>query len=229
MGIGRVTAGQTNCYFLRGREGVILVDVGPPGALPTIQAGAARLGIEPMEIVLILITHAHLDHYGAVNEVQGWCGAPIGAHPEAPNQSRDRRKALPPAQTIRGSLIRWLYLLLSPLFPVVPLEADVLMRDGDSVAAYGVDASIVGVPGHSSDSIGLLTADGEALVGDLLVNYAVPSRPMYMWDRAQWEQSFRRIAALEPRMVYVGHGEPFEGTKLDRVYPARYQLRWWVR
>jgi hydroxyacylglutathione hydrolase len=229
MEITRITVGETNNYLLRGEEGVVLIDAGPPGAASAIMVGATANGIRPEEVRLILVTHAHLDHYGAVKAVQEWCGAPVAAHPDAPGQSRDRWAALPPAQTVRGSLIRWLYLFLSPLFPVISLEADVFLGEGHSLAAYGVDARIVALPGHSQDSLGLVTAEGEAFVGDLLVNYTVPSKPIYLWSQDAWQGSYRRLQALEPRMIYVGHGEPFSGAKLDRVYPARYQLRWWVR
>ncbi len=229
MEITRVAVGETNNYLVRGQEGVVLVDAGPPGAASAIMVAATANGVRPEDIRLILVTHAHLDHYGAAKAVQEWCGAPVAAHPDAPEESKSRRKALPPAQTVRGSLIRWLYLLLSPLFPVIPLEADLSLAEGDSLAPHGLDAQTVALPGHSRDSVGLVTAEGEAFVGDLLVNYTVPSKPMYLWSLDAWQQSYQRLQALAPRMIYVGHGEPFTGAKLDRVYPARYQLRWWVR
>jgi glyoxylase-like metal-dependent hydrolase (beta-lactamase superfamily II) len=85
------------------------------------------------------------------------------------------------------------------------------------------------LPGHSPDSLGIITEEGDVFVGDLFVNYAVPSQPVYLSDRGAWRQSYERVQALQPRMVYVSHGEPFAGKKLDHIYPARYQLRWWVR
>ena len=52
---------------------------------------------------------------------------------------------------------------------------------------------------------------------------------MYLSDRDAWQQSYRRVRELCPRMVYVGHGEPFPGDQLEHIHPARYQLLWWVR
>ena len=229
MEITRITVGETNCYLLQGQGGTILLDAGPAGAAPAIMVGATSNGIRPEDIKLILITHGHLDHYGDAKAVQQWCGAPIAAHRDAPGASQRARNAVPPAQTVRGSLIRWLYLLFSPLFPVLPLQADLLLDDGDSLSEYGVEARIVSVPGHSPDSLAVVTAEGDAFVGDLLVNYTVPSEPIYLWNREAWTQSYERIRELEPRRIHVGHGEPFNGDKLARIYPARYQLRWWVR
>ncbi|TEU18100.1 MAG: MBL fold metallo-hydrolase, partial [Anaerolineales bacterium] len=56
------------------------------------------------DVRLILVTHGHLDHYGSAAEVKAWCSAPMAAHPGEREYSRDRRNALPPAQTLRGSL-----------------------------------------------------------------------------------------------------------------------------
>jgi hydroxyacylglutathione hydrolase len=229
MLIERIEVGPTNCYLVRGEAGVILMDPGPPGGATTVVSGVEKAGIQPEEVRLILVSHGHLDHYGAAPEVKAWCGAPVAAYPGEPAFSQDRRNALPPAQTLRGSLVRWLYLLYTPLAHFAPLEADLLLDDGADLVPYGVDARTLLVPGHSPGSLAVVTEERDALVGDLFVNYAVPSQPIYLSDREAWQKSYRRILAFEPRMVYVGHGEPFPGDQLAHIHPARYQLRWWVR
>jgi hydroxyacylglutathione hydrolase len=228
MHIHRILVRETNCYLLRGEGGVVLIDPGPPGGAPMVIAGAEAAGIHPDEIRLILVTHGHLDHYGGAAEVKAWCGAPVASSPAEPEFTQKRRNALPPAQTLQGSVLRWFYLLLSPLTHLTPLEADLLLDAGTDLAPYGVKAETVLLPGHAPGSLGVITPEGDAFVADTLVNYTGPSQPIYLSDREAWRQSCERIRALEPRMVYVGHGEPFPGDKLDRIYPARYQFRWWV-
>jgi glyoxylase-like metal-dependent hydrolase (beta-lactamase superfamily II) len=229
MFIHRIAVHETNCYLVQGAEGTVLIDAGPHGAAKKIIAGTKAAGVSPQDIRLIFVTHGHLDHYGAAGEIKAWCGAPVAAYHSEPFFSQDKRNALPPAQTLRGSIVRWLYLLLSPLFPFAPLEPDILLDDSADLSPYGVDARTILVPGHSLGSLAVVTIEGDAFVGDLFVNYAVPSQPIYLSDRKAWQQSYERIRALEPRMVYVGHGEPFPGSRLERIYPARYQLHWWVR
>jgi glyoxylase-like metal-dependent hydrolase (beta-lactamase superfamily II) len=207
----------------------VLVDPGPSGGAETVIAGATAAGVGPGDVRLIFVTHGHLDHYGAAGEVQAWCGAPVAAYPGEPEFSRDRHNALPPAQTLRGTIVRWFYLLLSPLAQFAPLEADVLLRQDADLSAYGLAGRTVLLPGHSPGSLGIATAGGDAVEGDLLVNYVAPSQPLYLSDAQAWQDSLERLRALAPRRVYVGHGEPFSGQALDHIYPARYQFRWWVR
>jgi glyoxylase-like metal-dependent hydrolase (beta-lactamase superfamily II) len=227
--IRRIEVRETNCYLLRGEGGVALIDPGPPGGSATVIAGAEKDGIRPEDVRLILVSHGHLDHYGAAAGMKAWCGAPVAAHREAPAFSQARGNALPPAQTLRGSIFRWSYLMFASLAEVTPLEADILLSDGEDLPGYGIQARVLHVPGHSPGSLAVITPGGDAFVGDLFVNYSVPSQPIYVADRGAWQQSYERILALGPRMVYVGHGEPFPGEKLQDLRPARYQLRWWVR
>jgi len=229
MIIRRIAVRETNCYLLRGESGTVLIDPGPPGGAAAVAAHAAVAGIGPEDVRLILVTHGHLDHYGCAAEVKTWCGAPVAAQRGEPAFSRDRRNALPPSQTLRGSVIRSIYLGLSPLARFRPLEADLLIDEGADLSAYGFDGQVLLVPGHSPGSLAVVTAGGDAFVGDLFVNYAVPSQPIYLSDRQAWERSLERIRELHPQMVYVGHGEPFPGERLGHIYAARYQFRWWVR
>jgi glyoxylase-like metal-dependent hydrolase (beta-lactamase superfamily II) len=228
MHIERIVIRETNCYLLRGESGTIVIDPGPPGGAAAVAAGLARAGVKPVDVRLILVTHGHIDHFGSAAGVKALCGAPVAAQRDVPALSRERRNALPPAQSLRGSLIRWAFLLLSPVARYLPLEADVLLDEGDDLTTYGTDCRVLLVPGHAPGSLALLTPEHDAFVGDLFVNYTVPSQPLYMPDRRAWQQSYARVHDLSPRMVYVGHGEPFAGDKLERIYPARYQFRWWV-
>jgi hydroxyacylglutathione hydrolase len=229
MIVERIQARETNCYLLRGAGGTVLIDPGPPGAAEVVIAGVEAAGVRPAEIRLVFVTHGHLDHYGAAPEVQAWCGAPVAAGAGEPEFSCERRNAVPPAQTLRGSIVRWIYLLLALRRPHAPLQADLVLEDDADLGQYGLEARTVLLPGHSPQSLGVWTAEGDLFVGDLLVNYTAPSQPIYLMDEAAWRQSLALARALAPRQVYVGHGEPFASQALDHIYPARYQFRWWVR
>jgi glyoxylase-like metal-dependent hydrolase (beta-lactamase superfamily II) len=164
-----------------------------------------------------------------VAEIEAWCGTPVGAFAGESEFSQDRRNALPPSQTLRGSLVRWLYLLLSPLARFAPLEAEPPLDDGADMAPYGVDTETVFLPDHSPGSLGILTANRDLFVGELFVNQSVLRQAIDLSDRDAWERSYERDRALEPRMVYGGEGASSGGAILSPIGPARYQLPWWVR
>jgi len=73
---------------------------------------------------------------------------------------------------------------------------------------------VIPVPGHTPGSIAILLDSGEAIVGDIAMRMIgrskKPGRPILAWDLALNEESVRRLAALNPRLVYSGHGGPFQ-------------------
>lgn len=93
-------------------------------------------------------------------------------------------------------------------------EPDVLLEDEQDLSAYGLDARVVHLPGHSSGSIGILAGDGDLFCGDLLVNVMRPSLHYYIDDVAQAHESIRKLSGLGVQTVYPGHGKPFPASEL---------------
>ncbi len=58
--------GLVNCYFVKETDGITLVDTGLPGSGDDILACARVFG---GEINRILLTHAHLDHIGSLDDL----------------------------------------------------------------------------------------------------------------------------------------------------------------
>ena len=93
-------------------------------------------------------------------------------------------------------------------------EPDVFLEDEQDLSAYGLDARVVHLPGHSSGSIGILAGDGDLFCGDLLVNVMRPSLHYYIDDLAQAHESIRKLRGLGVETVYPGHGKPFPSSEL---------------
>ena len=58
-------------------------------------------------------------------------------------------------------------------------KSDLYLRDGQSMDAYGLDAKVLHLPGHTKDSLGILTADGAFFAGDNLTNNPKPDIAVY--------------------------------------------------
>ena len=113
-----------------------------------------------------------------------------------------------------------LIIFLSSRMKNLPLEAftpDVLLTDGQSLAPYGLDASILSLPGHSKGSIGVLLADGSLFCGDLLMNIFQPNIHFMVDDSADLAASLEKLRRLPVKTVYPGHGKPFPFARLKRT------------
>ncbi|MBA3743350.1 MBL fold metallo-hydrolase [Sporichthya sp.] len=72
-----VPLGISNAYLWHDAAGTILIDSGPPGSAPAIQAAMSELGLPREELRRIVLTHFHDDHAGATAELAAWSGASV--------------------------------------------------------------------------------------------------------------------------------------------------------
>ena len=194
----RVDLAYVSAFVLvRGREAAV-VDTGFGGDADADRIGAALDDARPGwdGVRHVVITHAHPDHFAGLAEVASraaraalYAGsADLGeiAHPPGPPGGR---------LTSDDSYVRRLR----------------AVGDGDEVLGM----QVVATPGHTPGHIALFDADSAVLVaGDALLNTAdgvlSGSHPLISVDAAAAADSVRKLAALEPRIILVGHGPPVE-------------------
>ena len=82
MKMHTITLGITNCYLIEARDGYIMVDTGQQRRGKKFLQAIRQRGIQPGDIKLIIITHAHFDHVGSLAAIQGYCQCPIMMHPQ---------------------------------------------------------------------------------------------------------------------------------------------------
>jgi hydroxyacylglutathione hydrolase len=80
-----------------------------------------------------------------------------------------------------------------------------------------LDAKVLHIPGHSTGSIGILTAGGDLFCGDLFVNVTKPVKHSIIIDVAAFNASVERLKNLFVNKVYPGHGKPFPGNSLQTI------------
>ncbi|NOK61795.1 MAG: Glyoxylase or a related metal-dependent hydrolase, beta-lactamase superfamily II [Chloroflexi bacterium AL-W] len=197
-----------NAYIIKG-ERTILIDTGGAGKTVPILKILKKYDIRPKDISLILHTHGHTDHCGSTRELHQHLHAPSAIHYLDADMVRSGRNNLLVPTSICARFIR-------PFVnqPVQGFEPDILIDQEIALHDYGVAGRILFTPGHTPGSITLLTDDGKAIVGDLLMGGMLggtlfPHQPRYHYfadSLTQVRSSIAKVLGYQPSDIYVGHG-----------------------
>lgn len=184
LGVGRL---QTNCYILDdGAGGCAVVDPGDD-AESIIEAVGGR------PISLVLVTHAHFDHVGALDEVAflsrgGWVASVLDA------DSLDAPCA-PGARDFGFSVH-------------VASKPSRTLSDGDVVEAGALRFRVLSCPGHTPGGVAYVEESRRlVLTGDTLFAGSAGRTDLKGGDAHLLARSLSRLARLPRDMVVLpGHG-----------------------
>ena len=69
------------CVYLIDFSGkLVLIDAGAGRSVGTIAHNIMELGLNPMDLSLVVVTHAHIDHVGGLSQIREQYGAKLAAH-----------------------------------------------------------------------------------------------------------------------------------------------------
>ncbi len=177
----------SNCYIVgseSSKEGMI---IDPGDEAEEILENVKDLGLTVKSIV---ITHGHIDHIGAVNEVKEATGAEVAIHTDD-------------AKSLQGrSLSRMFGVSHQPLPP-----PDRLLNGGDSLDIGDLHFLVLHTPGHSPGGICLL-GEGVVFCGDTLFNYSIGRTDLPNGSHSQLMDSiYTKLMVLpDDTVVCPGHG-----------------------
>ena len=182
---------ETNCWIVSDGIGGPLVVIDPAGD----EEDAARLvdAVDDRDVALVVLTHGHFDHLGAVAPLVEATGAPVAVH------EADAHRITDPAPAGTGGAL-FGYEHVSP-------PADRVLRGGDLIEAGGVALKVLHTPGHTQGSISLL-AEGHLFAGDTLFAGSVGRTDFPGGDARALSRSIaEQIAPLpDDTVVHPGHG-----------------------
>jgi glyoxylase-like metal-dependent hydrolase (beta-lactamase superfamily II) len=185
-----VGAFAENPYLLWCSDTMHAIIVDPGDEADMVWQAIEDAGVRLQAIVL---THAHLDHVGAVTAIRERAHVPVYLHP-----ADDDLLAMVPAQA------RMFGLHLEPVAP-----ADQPLAHGDVISVGNVSFTVLHTPGHSPGSVCLYAADEKTLIaGDTLFRRGVGRTDL---PGGSWEQLAQAIHThLWPLpddvRAYPGHG-----------------------
>lgn len=179
---------QENCYVVTDPDSGATAIVDPGADGDRLVAEIERL---KHEVVAIWVTHAHVDHIGAIATVKRRWNVPVYLHP------LDQ-----PLYRVGGRQAQ-----LYGIPYEEPPPADREFAEGKDVELGALRVSVIHAPGHSPGHV-VLHADGKALVGDCLFAGSVGRTDLPFSNAEQLEASLARIAALPAEtVIYPGHGD----------------------
>jgi hydroxyacylglutathione hydrolase len=199
-----------NCYLIRAEGGFLLIDTGKTGKAHPIEAALEHAGCQPGDLKLIILTHGDFDHCGSAAYLRKQYGGKIAMHDA--DRGMGERGDMYWNRQPPNALVRALTPLLARLPEANRFSPDITLKEGDSLSAYGLDARVIELPGHSKGSIGILTAEGDLFCGDLLANRGKPAVWSIIDNPEEMTASVEKLKEYAIRNVYPGHGNPFPMT-----------------
>ncbi|PLR89501.1 MBL fold metallo-hydrolase [Bacillus sp. T33-2] len=181
---------QTNCYIISNEDNTCLII--DPGEEPDkIFAFVDGKNLKP---VAIMLTHAHFDHIGAVDEVREKYSVPVYVHQNEADWLSD--PALNGSQYFMGNLIR-------------VKKADFLFTDEKEMSVEGFIFTVYETPGHSPGSVSLYFAEEDFVAGgDALFQGSIGRTDLPWGNQDDLLRSIHEklLALPEETVVLPGHG-----------------------
>lgn len=217
--LGHGAGGRVSAFLVEDGGELSLVDTLFESDARLVLEAIRGLGRSVTDLKRIAITHGHRSHLGGLAALKRASGAAVYAHAWEADIVRADRRAQPvtllPKQSLR--LIPYQLGLRLNRPKHVPCPVDEELDDGDTFGPL----QVLHAPGHSPGHLAFSWPERSFLIaGDAIATW--PSLcagwTAFTLNRTQHAVSLRRMAALDARIVGVGHGEPITEDAADRVH-----------
>lgn len=217
--------GSVNAFLAIG-DTITLIDTGNPGkdAFQQLKIKLHKHGVSLNDLDQIVLTHIHIDHAGAIPQIQEETDVPIFVHEQAEGSINIGRGEFERVQQFFDQFLKEcgadpLKHIIQRRFKEENWRNVAYLKDGDVIPLGGLGFEVVHVPGHSQTDILLWNREtGDAIAGDHLlkafsVNAFIEPQPQGQTSRPkpllQYRQSLEKVSKLPLKTIYPGHGEPF--------------------
>lgn len=210
--IKRIRCGSVNSYLVEENGRAVLVDTGRNGFEEIILAQCRNVRVE-----LIFLTHGHVDHVQNAAWLKERLGVPVALHRADLGLIRGSSAEPLLYEGMLGMVVAEVLAESFERDQIPEFTPDIFLQEGDSLKEYGINARVLGLPGHTKGSVGLDVDGRGVLVGDALMNMFYPGPSMVYGCREEMIRSADKISALGARKVYFGHGCPVNNRLWSRT------------
>jgi glyoxylase-like metal-dependent hydrolase (beta-lactamase superfamily II) len=213
-------------------DGVLLIDAGYPGDRDDVLGSLRQLGFDTDDLRAILLTHAHIDHFGSAIWFAKTHGTPVYCHAaEVGHSKREYLEQVSPAD-----LAKHLWQPRYITWTVTITRKGALTRAGipstqplteDVAAGLPGKPMAIPTPGHTGGHCSFIV-DGVLVAGDALVTghpLAPRSGPqllprMFNHDQDACVRSLAALGLLDTEVLLPGHGPVWTGSIQDAAQQA---------
>jgi glyoxylase-like metal-dependent hydrolase (beta-lactamase superfamily II) len=224
--------GSFPVYLSMGKEGMI-IEGGTGPTFEIIVDQVASLGIDPLKIKYLTLTHTHPDHIGALPRLKRiWPHLKVLAGTVASKflKREGLAKEFLVTDRIIGEILKERGDIDSPPpeLDEYNFEADVVLNEGDTIdLGKGIVWKVYNTPGHSPCHIALHEEkEGTLVIGDI-TGYHDPELgaywPNYFQSLEEYCNSIRKMSALPTKRCLLSHNGVIEGdvrTHLEKSLKA---------
>lgn len=223
MDIKRITLGITNTYLIKGKQGYLMIDAGPLRKEAGFRRAISRLGIQPNDIKIIMITHAHYDHVGSLAGIKNMCGGcQVIIHPHEEAILAKAKVVIPPGTNPYGKLVSRIGQNSRKILAFKAVKAELLVDTEFDLEPLGIAGKIVPTPGHTPGSLSLVLNDGRAMVGDLAMNFlGARIYPMFAELPDVVYSSWQQLIDRGVETFYPSHGPHIPAKKIKNQLAGR--------
>lgn len=218
--LGGQSGGQVNAFLIEDGTDLTLIDTLYETDARLVHQEIRRLGRSISDLKRIVLTHAHRSHLGGLADLKRQSGATLYAHPWEADIIAGERKAQPvtilPRRPLRAYVPFQLGLALG-LGKHPPCRIDETLAEEDEIGGLRV----LHTPGHTPGHLAFYSEEHAVLLsGDSIATWPrfEAGWPAFNLNPQQQRDSIRRLAALEPRKVGVGHGSPISEEAAERIH-----------
>jgi glyoxylase-like metal-dependent hydrolase (beta-lactamase superfamily II) len=208
--IGQRKGGRVHAFLLVDGTELTLIDTLFDTDARAVLAEIARVGRAPADVKRIALTHAHRSHLGGLATLKRLTRATVCCHEWEGDIVAGEREAqritLVPKRPLRVYFPFQVGLAFG-LGKHRPCPVDEGLREGDELGRFRV----LHLPGHTPGHLGFWWEEARVLIaGDAIATWPelAPGWPAFNLNPRRQHESVRRMAALEPNAVGVGHGDP---------------------